>query len=495
MNFEEQLSGFASGRYKHNANWETLDKESITTLADFGVLNVGYSMDRPKSSFLNSEVRRWIENAVGEKSLNSSFLDTTTIYTVNSLINSADEEVVMPETLLDLATFVNAVVLYDHVFHLENPGIDSLSLNEALGNQPIIVSIPVESFDGPLDFYGGVSGPGALLVGMWEEATEYNEVLRKTTKDQVPTEDRQEILKAWETILGRPLEYKELFSEYSSKHWSSWGASLLAKLITETRMRDYHYSGSQVIKNQSSEFIEECNRRSMFNLQLADSLGLPYLPSASRLPFHRFLYRRAQSVQRHLATIKRIEEEYVRRAEQYFSPDDNNLIMPFFLATVLAKISSLSEFFEELAEVRRKAEPLRNCRAEMDAALLNGDVKVAKELRAAFEKDAAALRSKFPYAPVAGGIAAILAAVGGMLPNMVLISIGLLTAGSQMQEDFAKLERRALNRRYWVLSDMKDTANALTSALPQITKLWNLKDVRAEKFSKHFSRLKSLGYA
>jgi hypothetical protein len=171
--------------------------------------------------------------------------------------------------------------------------------------------------------------------------------------------------------------------------------------------------------------------------------------------------------------------------------------LPFLLAVVLAQVSSLSEFFEALAEVRDQAEPLRRHRAELDGALRVGDTNVARQLQLAFERDAEDLRRRFPYAPVAGGVAAALAAFSSSSPYLVLATIGVLTMGSLMPAHFLeRLQTRAFRPQFWVLSSMKDTTAAMTNVLPRVKQLWSEPTVvETGVFTERFKRLQELHYA
>jgi hypothetical protein len=245
--------------------------------------------------------------------------------------------------------------------------------------------------------------------------------------------------------------------------------------------------------------IDECNYRSLFNITVSNALRLPYLPNSFRLPFRKFYFRKATIAQKYIASLREIEKEYQNLADLYLVPEQNNLQLPFFLSAILERISSPDEFLEVLMDVRDKAETFRKHRAQLDEALETRSVKEVKMLREALQEDSAKLRPQFPYAPVAGGIAAVLAAFTGQTTPFLLATIFMFTAASQFsREDMEKLKNYALMRRFWLLLDLKDSAQGLTNALPKIRQLWGVKDVpndySEEAFVEHFRRLASLGY-
>jgi len=223
-------------------------------------------------------------------------------------------------------------------------------------------------------------------------------------------------------------------------------------------------------------------------------LKLPYLPNSYRMPFRNFFYQKAKIVQRSLPTIKQIEAEYNKIAASYFAPEADNLTLPFFLSALFSKISSLDEFFEALARMRHKASAFRKHRAELDEALAGGDVKIAKKLQSALQKDAKDLRIKFPYAPIAGAAVGVLAALSGAGAPIILASIAILTAIQMFPpEEVEKLKQRVLSPQYRFLTNTSDLASGLTNAYPKISKLWNLESYsEQEAFASHFARLKIL---
>ncbi len=516
MNFDEALRGASEGSDAPFQEYRLYDPKQmpisqLANLADFGFLKWRglRRLGRPEQEEPyrpHQEVKDWIAHFINGKRVNAAFFDTTTLVTVDRLINASEPaEYLAPETLLDLSTFVNGVVFFDRIFHFENPHIDTRTFNEALGNEVVFVDLPLEDFETDEDSFSTQGVRGALLdIGY--EASFWNRRLRQSQESELGAEDKQLIRRDWELLLGRRLTTDEVFPKRALTNpqipitgldWTpSNGPRLLEALIGETKRDKRHAYTSFDQAAETERFILECNHRSVFNFLVGYFLELPYVPSVARVPFHRFLYERAQTVQRHLATVQQIETEHRRAVDAYFTPSSNNLVLPFLLAVVLTQISSLSEFFEKLAEVRQQAEPLRRRRAELDEALQMGDIQAAKQLRSAFEQDAANLRTMFQFAPVAGGLAAVLAALGSATPTLIMATVGVLTIGSLAPADVLQsLQARAFRPQFWVLSQMTDTAHAMTDLLPRVGQLWGERSVReSQAFVERFDRLKGLQY-
>ena len=175
----------------------------------------------------------------------------------------------------------------------------------------------------------------------------------------------------------------------------------------------------------------------------------------------------------HLLSLATIETEYKERAKAFPIPVHSNLQLPFFTTAILAKISSLDEFLEELANVRSQADSFRRHRSELELALQQGNLKAAKALQDALSDDAKQLGSKFPYAPVAAGTVGALASLGSSLPAIVIGVIAILSAAAQFPPaEIEKLKRRVFAPHMWFLTNLSDAANGLTNALPKIEQLW-----------------------
>jgi hypothetical protein len=450
------------------------------------------------------EVQEWMHLVGDEPGLNAAYLDTTTLYTVDRLI-LAREPVIAPPTLLDLATFVNSTVLFDHVFHLENDHIDSLRLNEAMDNQRIVLKLPVSSFAGGL--HGDtVHSLGSILRALWYETKLYiDDILSATDHRDVLHRDLVEITAAWQVLLGLPqmddalLEHRH--AQVAGGEWASDGPELLAGLVRAVDESQSFLVTRHVLRETSPEnvrqylydLVAEANYRGLFNQAVASLLGLPYLPNSTRLPFRRYLFGRAQIVSRELLSLRVIEDQYRQRAATYFTQE--TLRLPFFLAAIVERISDLGEFFEVLADVRAKASGFRQIRAELDDRLRDGSVTAVEKLRAALGREASHLCKLLPWAPTAGALAAVLASLGSAHSVVALAAIGVLTQASQYRrEDIQRLIQRIVAPEFWFLTDLKESASELMNAYPKVCKLWRVPAADSQNMAEGLSRIGSLLY-
>jgi hypothetical protein len=277
----------------------------------------------------------------------------------------------------------------------------------------------------------------------------------------------------------------------------------MRKLLSSTEVHQTIVHLPHVGDSVRAEFVQESNHRSMFNSSVAYFLQLPYMSSVARVPFNLFLYERARFVGNQLVSIRWLDERHREVAQAYKTPSMPNLVLPFFPSVLLNRISSLTEFFEALAEVRSESEPLRAHRAELDYQLRRGDSKAANELRAALAQDAKRLRRLYLLAPVISAIGAILPTITSGTPPLVMSTVGLLAAAGvvlssvgQMAPQIEQLGRRVLSPTYRVLFDMNQGATAMNNALPAIEELWGERVVDEQrKFADKFDRLGRLRYA
>lgn len=451
----------------------------------------------------NHAAREWLRQATLQESPNAVFMDNTTLYTAYALVaGEQPRRSLGPVSLLDLATFVRNAVLYDHVFHLENDSFDARYLNEALGYEPIVISVPVESFDGGYP-PSTIHGVGAFLANLFEDIKSEIRRMGESSSVSARYQDLVAMTASWEAVLDRQIQPRDLTSSSVPMHWRSVGWQLLPRILEVSsspingasqhpQLFAKFFDPSEVV-----ELISDSNHRSLFNARVADLLGLPYSPNAARLPFRQYQYRVAVVAHKQLFLIKEIEEEVARRREKYKVMTQPNLELPVFLSGVLNRSGSLGDFFEVLAQLRSEAEPFRRRNAEYHEALKDGETggQELEAMRRALRDDARAWRGAL-VAPAAAGLAAVLAAASGPTAGLTLAGIGLLTSVGQLAPE----RREAVIRRFlrpdeWFLTRTADTASALRTSLPDVQRLWGATDAELNGYAARFDRFSKLGYA
>ncbi len=480
--------------------------------AEFGMFlfNMSGGADRAMAA-----LRSWIGTWVDSLRRNGVFMDTTTLYSAATLIEGDTRALVAP-VLMDLSTLVRSVVMYDHIFHLENPAYqEGNTLNEKL-NESVIVTLPVDSWK----YDGDLQGIGAVLGDLMAES---RSILRGFERRHREGDDEElnAIIAAWGCVLGETPSPDDIWSDNGrSVDWASNGHFLLEQLLNITWARakwgdainaSYlarYYAEHDVRSSVShdpepaaspsnpmltvlSGYIHECNQRGLFGARMAELLQLPYAPNVARLPFRRYWYERGTWVAERLATLNLAQQELDHRAARELD-SIQRLSLPCLLAAVLKKTDTLDGFYDELANLRRKARPFRAHRAELDQAVIDLDVPAVDRLRRAVLADTKELREAVDAAAIEEAGSGRLLSMAGVNPNaMVMAAVRVAGRLAQHQE---ALERRVLRRQEWFLTEMGSTVRALGDAQGRIRRLWQVSDKRVQDLEKEFSRLSALGF-
>lgn len=468
---------------KHNVlAYGIIDGFRRDTLIEFDLFHTRVGGPGSTDDMIN-KVRSWIRHVAAMKEANAVFMDTTTLYTAQALASDVAGKYLSPATLLDLSTFVQAVVLYDQIFHLESRLVDGPGINDKLGNEPIIVEIPVAKFDEPYNPYV-LNGVGAYLGNVFHQTVSDLRKLYSARKQRGTFEydHLEKIRLAWSTVLGFQINTEDILNPDEGTSWRSDGTTLLQDLlnlsregIRESRLYDVEQNleRSKTLSDPSYvyKYISETNHRASFNSHISRVLQLPYASSITRMPFRDNYYYFAQVVHEQLESIKAINKYLLEYRPAYFVPD-KVLRLPVFLSVALSRCSSLDMFYEVLADLRKQAEPFRRHRREYELALQKPNSTELISLRKAIESDASNL-TRALIAPVASAFAAVLAANAGGTPALAVTGIGLLTAIGQFDEAQQDLLlRRLLRPEEWFLSNITQTARAITDSLSDVKKLW-----------------------
>ena len=414
-------------------------------------------------------------------------VDTTLLASIEaSTVGPDPDRAFTSLTLLDLAAFAHAVVLYDHVVVLPGAKRAAEILNEKLGVS-VFVPLPVP-FEA--DEHGGLLGVGAVLGNLFETVLYELGEVRDADADSAMRADLESIMKSWSILLGRNL-YREnvlLSSLDEGANWDSNGPGLLSRLVAIEGDRDgtnavferitrFPRSLGRFFKDPDRRlagFISESNHRSYFNLRFSYLLGIPYVSSATRLPFRSQLYRNASFAHHQLLLQREIDRYADRRA--YHVPDRPAMSLPAFAAIALHRASSLSDVLSQIAELRNDAAALRRRRAALEEALRLEDNKTVQRLRRAIDGDAIALRRELA-GPVLTAVSASLAAAASPTTRLTVSLVGITSMiGAMSPERREAIVRRLLRPSEWFLTSTSDTARSIADMREQVRRLWSLTD-------------------
>jgi hypothetical protein len=394
-------------------------------------------------------------------------------------------------SLLDLAAFAQAVVLYDHIVVLPGAVHAAEMLNDKLGVSVVIpLQVPLEA-----DENGGLLGFSAVLGNLFETVLYELGAVREADADSAVREDLQAMMKSWGTLLGRNLHREDVLLSPLDEwaNWDSDGPGLLSQLVAiEGHTRDGH---NGIFENairfprlfehlfndpdlRLAAFISESNHRSYFNLRLSYLLGIPYVSSAARLPFRSQLYRNASFVHHQLLLQREIDRYADRRA--YHVPDRPAMSLPAFAAIALHRASSLSDVLPQIAELRNTASAIRRRRAAWEEALRLGENKTVDRLREAIDGDAIALRREL-IGPVATAVSASLAAAASPTTALTVSLVGITgMIGSMSSERREAILRRLLRPAEWFLTSTSDNARNIADLKEKVSRLWSLDDTTTD---------------
>lgn len=452
-----------------------------------------------------AKMRAWVTWASDRSEGNAVLVDTTLVATVTALTlgEQPDRSLTAP-TLLDLATFARAVVFYDRVFVLPGARAAAEAINAALG-EPVVIplTIPYELDDG-----NALYGFGAVLGNLFESARMELSAVRSALPGAALADDLRALAQGWGVLLGRRVSAGEvLLDEMSEWHnWDSNGPGLLARIVAaEGSGGGGHHDTVELFarypalarrlygSEDLTELLSECNHRAYFQLRLSYLLRLPYLGSASRLPFRGHLYRHAAFA--HHRLLLHAEAERLADRSRYHVPERLDLPMPVLASIALRQASTPAGILTELAHLRHRSAALRRHRAEYERALHDGDNSVLERLRGAVANDAAGLVRTLA-APVALTAAGTLAAAASPTTGLTLALIGVLGGIGNLAADHREaLLRRLLHPAAWFLTSTAQTARGIGSNRRDIVRLWQLGDADADWLGGRLAEFDGIGPA
>lgn len=477
--FLQKLNGLIQGKVQFSQLIDPNDEHERILLDTIG--NRG-NLALSKDKNLVEVLKKWINKISAPLSVNACFHDTTILYTVKSLfIDDRRSYYVTPQTLFDLSTIVNSVILYDKIIFLENPYFDAYWFNEKLGNDPIFITLPVKGF---IDEQGDLaeSAMSQLFDAFWKASCGNMKNLRNADISTDMGNEKNEIIKSWRYLLNRDLTESEVFHDEYDSNWSSTPSQLLDSLISY-QDRDFNI---QIATEEGAMlhegYLMDCNTRCLFNNNLSFALDLPYVPTVSRFPFHSVHYKRSRIIHSNLATVSQLNDVYKRYSSAYVSPSDCSIQLPFFLSVVLNKCDTLEDFFKVLSEIRSQTDSIRVKRKELEQAIADGNGNEIRKIHNAFLKETDTIKEKFQGFAIQAMLTGLISLLSTKDPSYVILFVSLIINNNNPWID--RLINRYLRPTEQVLSDLSVVAFEITNQFPKIHKLWNLPDEKNNKYFK-----------
>lgn len=429
-------------------------------------------------------------------------MDGTLLQTVYTLIHPVHGSlhVLTPVTLWELTTFIDALVCFDRLYCIANPDIDVDGFNRLLGTE---VLSPLPDPDA-----------GILRLLATEAAVDglanMSILAGKVGSDDEFGQEVQTVAKGWQAVLGADLPGDSPFdtgaldslrvlsqylalerpSDKPSPAVAEPSAALidgrtavlpslglsrtLEDLVAATRVpRIPAELAERPSLHSRRTLAATATYRTYVNQAVANALAVPYLPGTLRMPFRRLFVQRAAEVQDELVTVALADRIFAQ--QQPSSP----LTLPFFTTAVLQRAMTRADIWVQIAHVRQQSEPFRRKRAELDALLERSQVSPdALQLQAAIRDEGLKMADLAGVAQQAASVALGVVAQTGIVPLAGVIKVGVDAAqGVGRDGAWTRVWRRLFHRHQYFLAQTNSQAIALTNAMPQIERLWELPKV------------------
>jgi hypothetical protein len=484
------------------------DEEDLALFAETGLHGTTWDRDASDADRvrLREAVQRWRKQELAPHGKLVGFTDTTLLQAAAGLLSSRRAVPVTATTLMDLAAFVNAVVLYDRLLYLENPTLTDSPLNPELMNErledsPVRV-LRVQTFDRE---HGGeyvrlshgvrlprLHGVGAALGMAFQLTCDEGKNLRRLSDapEVACGGERLEWLGAlqrtWSAVLGRDIAAEHLFNDHSlDSDWPTPGPQLLHAAVRAEE--EYGRGGGDA----DLGFVGAVNLRGLFNSRVAATLvGAPYVAGTMRRPFLSALYKRGEWSDRFLAGDPRIEKlmnMLDQRPVGAFGRQE--LRLPFFLGACIDRSNDPEHFWHELNRMRRDARPLREALFDITDALQAGKPGFDR-IRRAIQSDADRLSRRLGQLGITAvtqiSSSAIELALSPALPAAVLKVA--ITVGLEPLLVRAWL-RRGREAPFLFLTSTAMSARSLLNGIDDVVQLWDLNEARRNELAAGLKRL------
>jgi len=391
---------------------------------------------------------------------NAALLDNTTIVTVRELVHvGGSGRLLTPVTILDLATFVEAVITRERIFHLDNPEVNTEELNRIFG-EDVFITLPSDNMS-------------KALERMWFES--FNtmvEFRRLNIQAPEPTAEMTALLDGWTSLIGRKMTIDDIVSPDEGVRWESSGRQLLRQLALAMSPVKFYVGlfSEREAPYAARQTISECNHRGYFNERVSLSLGVPYAANTARMPIQRVRYMQGCLNQKRLSAMKVLEGHHKKVSEAYGSA---SVQLPFFLSVLLSRTTDLGSFMFGLAEMRRAASDFRRRRLDLDKAVAAADSLAITDLNRALSNESTDWISLGFGALIPVG-SSILASCAAGPPSLLIAAaatvvgaIGGIPAGNR-----AGFVRRLFRPQFRFLNDMASQSRAILDVRGHLDRLW-----------------------
>jgi hypothetical protein len=398
---------------------------------------------------------------------NAALIDNTTIGLVADYIDYGRPPSALG--LLDLANFVNNLVLRDQLVVLHYP-LGSRATGRDIEDE-IKSAGPVET---------EILGSTLLWIRQLAHA------------DARTLTERTEAAATWSTILGTGAPSSEVMFDVPFQNALTYLNALSFTSNSYERPSDnptpllisrLFQSVPSWSERERVAAVQATNCRSLLNLEAARHYNIPYAGGITRSPIKRLAWRRGRQGDAMLAAIDKsglgvvntLDQAYRQRVTAAFASSQETVILPVFLATVLSRIDNLNQFYECADELKEQAKPLRRRLVAIEQALNSSQPQdETRKLLAAFGDDSRLLlRTLGDLVPIASAVAGVVLTAATGQPQWLTAVLALLsTRDSLRRRTWERLYNRVWRRDMWFVTQLGQVSSELVAVIPKMELLW-----------------------
>jgi hypothetical protein len=419
---------------------------------------------------------------------NTALIDNTTVNLVASYIEN--KTLPSPLGLLDLANFVNNLVLRD---------------------QLVAMHFPLGSGSKDLRIRDAIRSPGPVQAAILGSALLRIRQLAHADINTLP--ESAEAAATWSIILGTDAPSPEAMFDVPFRDALKYLNAVSLRIGGRTFSKNTSL-GSTTLINQLFEpawswsgqekeaAVQATNCRSLLNLEAARYYNIPYAGGITRLPIKRLLWRRGRQGDAMLAAIDKsdlgvvntLDRAYRQRVAATLDSNQETVVLPVFLAAVLSRIDHLDQFSECAYELREQARPLRRRLVTIEQALNSTQPQhEIRSLLSAFGDDSRLLRRTLgDLVPVASAVAGVVLAAATGQPQWLTAVLAALGARDSLRgQTWERLYNRVRRRDLWFVTELGQVSSELVAAIPKLELLWKRRFDHAN-FSARLNKLQEL---